>query len=344
MTILIPAYEPTVKMLDLIREIADRTLYTIIVVDDGSGPGYGGLFEEARRMGCIVLKHDANRGKGAALKTGFQYLMQIDFREGVVCADSDGQHQVDDIIRVARAVRPLKRGIVLGVRTFKGNIPLRSRFGNGVTARLFQLATGIRLSDTQTGLRGYPAALLPWLCGIGGERFEYEFDMLLKAKDAGVTLTSLPIMTIYESGNKSSHFRPLVDSFKVYLPLLKFGASSMTAGVLDFILLFVFQAMTGSLFFGVAFARAISSIFNYSVNNAIVFKGNGEKRQRSAGKYFALVAVIMLLNYLLLLVMTQVIGMPDIVAKLMTECLLFAMSYGIQKKFVFRKKGVYRHA
>ena len=130
----------------------------------------------------------------------------------------------------------------------------------------------MRITDTQTGLRGYPFSIISWLISIEGTRFEYEFNLLLKAKLTSITVKQIPIVTIYENNNKGSHFNPIKDSIKVYIPLLKFGLSSFSSAIIDFTLLFVFQTITKNLFLSVVMARIISSTYNYSINKILVFK------------------------------------------------------------------------
>lgn len=336
MTVLIPAYEPTEKMLTLVSELKAKTDYPVLIVDDGSGENYQELFALAESCGCTVLHHPENAGKGAALKTGFNYLLALGSPGKVVCADSDGQHHVDDIIRVYHAIDENKKEMVLGVRRFSGKVPLKSRFGNQVTAFFFKLATGLALTDTQTGLRGYPPALLPWLCSVEGDRFEYELNLLLMAKTAKVSICQIPIATIYDQNNKGTHFRPFWDSIRVTLPLIRFCASSLTSALLDFSLLFLFQNLTGNLLGSVVLSRAISSVCNYSMNKIFVFKTKDISGKQSAPQYFSLVFIIMLANYGLLSLLTEIIGLPVAAAKLLTELTLFCLSYTVQKCFIFR--------
>lgn len=254
-TILIPAYEPDERLLNLIGQLKKMPDTRIVIVDDGSGEAYRPIFDAARAAGCIVLRHEVNRGKGRALKTGFRYLLDAGERGPVVCADSDGQHLPADIGRVAAAVREQGCSLVLGSRRFTGKVPLRSRFGNAVTRFVFAFTTGTKIYDTQTGLRGYSSGMLEWLCSVPGERFEYEMNLLLGAKRKGCTLAEVFIDTVYLDDNKSSHFRPLADSARIYLPILLFSASSILSAGIDFALLFLLQAFSKNLALSVAGAR-----------------------------------------------------------------------------------------
>lgn len=336
MTILIPSYEPDERLISLIHKLKEASDAPILVVDDGSGENYRGIFDSVEKAGCTVLTHRINQGKGSALKTGFDYVRQHGESDGVVCADSDGQHLPGDILRLTKAVRENRNHIVLGSRQFTGKVPLRSRFGNFATRMVFALATGKPIQDTQTGLRGYSSDMLDWLCQVPGDRFEYEMNMLLEAPNAGYDLVEVPIDTIYLDDNKSSHFRPLADSARIYFPFLKFATSSGFAAILDFTLLFLLQWLTSNLFVSVIGARICSSIFNYTMNRRFVFaKGKGAAVRKSLPRYFSLVIVIVLLNYGMLHLLHENIGVPLIVAKLVTEASLFIFSYWTQRKFVY---------
>jgi glycosyltransferase involved in cell wall biosynthesis len=184
----------------------------VVLVDDGSDADLDGL-------GCTVLRHETNRGKGAALKTGLRHIRAEFPDRPVVCADPDGQHHIEDILRVARHIEDGR--MVLGVRRFGDDVPWRSRFGNRLTRDLFRAATGHDLQDTQTGLRGFPPGLLSWLAGVPGEKFEYEMNVLLDAARTGVPIDEVDITTSYVDGNASSHFGAVTDSVRIYAPLLR---------------------------------------------------------------------------------------------------------------------------
>ncbi|KAA8998793.1 glycosyltransferase [Paenibacillus spiritus] len=336
MTVLIPAYEPDSRLVELIANLRRMTDAPIVVVDDGSGERYREVFRQAGDAGCTVLTHGTNRGKGSALKTGFRYILEHVPSAAVVCADSDGQHTPQDILAVGRASEAAESGMVLGSRQFTGRVPLRSRFGNRLTSRVYGAATGTPIGDTQTGLRGYPRSMLRWLCQVPGERFEYEMNLLLEAPVQGYAIRELPIETVYLNGNESSHFRPVADSLKIYLPILKFCAASLVSGALDFLLLLLLQALTSNLLLSVVLARAGSSAANYAVNRKLVFgRRSGTALGRSVRRYYALAALILGLNYGLLSVLHTGLGVPLIPAKLAVEGLLFLLSFGVQRRFVY---------
>lgn len=336
MILLIPAYEPAQHLVELVRNIRTRRpAQQIVLVDDGSGPTYAPVFETCRSLGCDVVTHEVNRGKGAALKTGFAHIAARYPGRNVVCADCDGQHTLVDIVRVSDEVSRQRDAIVLGARHFAGDVPFRSRFGNDVTRAVFRLATGIRLQDTQTGLRGYPASMLGWLQSVAGDRFEYELDVLLRAERDGYRFHEVPIETIYLAGNESSHFHPIKDSIRVYVPFLRFALSSLVAFTIDAALLFTLMAVTDHLLASVVVARVGSATVNYVANRRMVF-GHRERVGRSAWRYGALVVSLLAANYALLATLTGALGLHLLPAKVITEATLFVASYQLQRRLVFR--------
>ena len=340
MIILIPAYQPDGSLVDLVRSLRSAAPdLVIVVVDDGSGPRYRPLFSDVVTLGGVLIGSQINQGKGAALKAGFGFIEEQLPGHDVVCADADGQHSVLDILRVAEHVGHRRDAMVLGMRTFAGSVPARSRLGNSATRLLFRLSTGRRLRDTQTGLRGYPSTMLGWLRTVKGDRYEYELNLLLEACAAGIPIESIDIATIYLHDNSSSHFRPLADSVRIYRHLLAFLLSSMTAFVVDLVALLVLGAIVDSLLVAVLGARVISSGVNFLVNRRVVFEhGRDRPVGRAAIGYFALVVTLLSANYLLLLGLTAV-QFPLLAAKLVVEVCLFAVSYAIQSRFVFARGG-----
>lgn len=337
MKIIIPAYEPDEKLISLIYAIKDNCGYGIVIVNDGSSPSCENIFENVRDLGCTVLTHEVNQGKGAALKTAFSYLLNHKEKEGIVCADCDGQHTWQDIRKIADAVSLHKDSIILGCRKFTGKVPLKSMLGNKITGFIYTLISKSKISDTQTGLRGFSAQMLPWLLSLKGERYEYEMNQLLEAKSAGYQLYSIPIKTIYENNNTGSHFHAVRDSIRIYLPIIKFILSSMSCGILDFIALFVFHALTNNLLYSVVAARILSSLCNYFLNKNLVFKTNGKKRYVLFAKYYALVVSILTCNYMMIRIFVNTVGFPLVIAKLLTEFILFIVNYIIQHKIVFKQ-------
>ena len=335
MYVLIPAYQPDARLPRLILELhrADPSS-KIVVVDDGSGQKFSDIFEASATAGAHVISYEHNRGKGYALREGFTWIRDVagDSPECVVTADADGQHTLNDIFRVGRTCTDTGKS-VLGVREFVGHVPARSRIGNTATSALFWLATGWKLKDTQTGLRAFPVALLPALLEVQGDRYEYELRVLLHLAKFRHPVTQIPIETIYEAGNPTSHFRPLQDSARIWAPLLKFAASSGVATIIDYVLVLVLNALTGALFFPVIAARLVSASVNFAMNRR-VFEATGVPLRRSALRYAALAVAVIAGSYTILAVLTG-IGMPLWIAKIIADTTMYLVSYSAQSRYVF---------
>ena len=335
MYVLIPAYQPDARLPRLILELHRADPSTkIVVVDDGSGQKFSDIFEASATAGAHVISYENNRGKGYALREGFTWIRDVagDLSECVVTADADGQHTLNDIFRVGRTCTDTGTS-VLGVREFVGHVPARSRIGNTATSALFWLATGWKLKDTQTGLRAFPVALLPALLEVQGDRYEYELRVLLHLAKFRHPVTQIPIETIYEAGNPTSHFRPLQDSARIWAPLLKFAASSGVATIIDYVLVLALNALTGALFFPVVVARMVSASVNFAMNRR-VFEATGVPLRRSALRYAALAVAVVAGSYTMLAVLTG-IGMPLWIAKIIADTTMYLVSYSAQSRYVF---------
>jgi len=337
LVVLIPAYKPDERLAALVARLRGaRRDCAVLVVDDGSGPQYAPFFTAARARGAEVVSYPVNRGKGQALRTGLAHAAASWPDAEVVCADADGQHTPSDIEAVAARVRETGH-MTLGVRHFSGPVPLRSRIGNDVTALLFRGATGWRLADTQTGLRGYPAGQLAWLQEVPGDRYEYELSALLRAHELGLVVEQVEITTVYEPGNTSSHFRPLQDSARIYAPLLRFMGASLASFGIDWLSVMVIFATTGNLLVAVVGARLVSGTANFFMNRR-VFRARRGTVVRTAVRYTVLAVSLLAASYLVLKALTTV-GIPLGIAKILGDGAIYVASYVAQRRLVFTERG-----
>ncbi len=353
--VLIPAYEPGEKLISLVHDLRDRG-FDIVVVDDGSGMDYRDTFEKVSHD-AVVLTHPENRGKGAALRNGLSYILnymaydevartpsgvrELSGRDAVVVTvDADGQHLPDDVLRVARIAGNRRDALVLGSRALEEDVPARSRFGNTVTRHVYSAVTGVRVHDTQTGLRAFSRDLIPALLEIEGDRYEYEINMLLTLATEGYTIIEERIETVYEDNNSGSHFRTVRDSFRVYKEILKFSASSLASFAIDYCMYAVLLTLTGTLGMthGLVIsnigARLVSGTANYMMNRKLVFKSR-TGFAKSAAQYIALAALILAGNTLVLSLLAGTFGINSMIAKLITEILFFVISWTVQKYVIF---------
>src|ERR1017187_52378 len=337
--VLIPAYQPSAGLVDLVRDLSGRGMPAILLGDDGSGPGYRAIFEAAAQFrGVEVVRHAINLGKGAALKTGINHaLCAFPALTGIVTADADGQHHPEDIERVAACLREHGEALVLGSRCFHAAVPLRSRFGNILTRRLMQTLIGSKLQDTQTGLRGIPAALAARLLRVEARGYEFELEMLIAARQSGVAIVEVPVRTIYEPGNKSSHFNPLTDSMKIYFVLVRFSSVSLMAAALDNLIFYLVWRRTGHILGAQVVARLGAVVFSYSMVRARVFASR-EAHRVLLPKYLLLVLTSGTASYLGIQYLTTRLGVTAMSAKLFVETLLFFVNFAVQRMFIFHSR------
>ncbi len=342
---LIPAYEPDEKLISLLKELKEQN-FACVVVDDGSSPMCADVFAEAGRY-AYVLHHPRNRGKGAALKTGMDYIWQRYMsRDVVVTVDADGQHTVADADRVAEAVWQNPDALVLGCRRFTGKVPLRSRLGNGITRVVYSVFSGQSVSDTQTGLRGFGVWRIPGMKEIPGERYEYEMNVLMAAAKQQVPITEVLIRTVYLDNNASSHFDTVRDSARIYKEILKFSAASFVSFLADYSIYTALLALLASYPLSAALvianvtARAVSAALNFTINRRLVFESRTDVRL-AAIRYAALAGTVLVANTGIIGLLTGVLGMNAMIAKLLAEGILFAVNFVIQRTAVFAsgKKG-----
>lgn len=349
--IFIPSLNPDGKLLWVVNSLLESTKFDIIVLDDGSDAQHRPIFDEiACKPRCTVLRHHVNLGKGRALKDGFNYILNTyPDSIGTITVDGDGQHTTKDIVACANALYENPESLVLGSRDFdQSNVPAKSELGNKITRRTMKLLCGIDIPDTQTGLRGISREFMKILMNTAGERFEFETNMLMVAKEYSVPFKIVLIDTVYIDDNTTSHFNPIRDSIKIYSIFAKFLFSSISSSLIDIIAFTAFVSVLRGLtpayyiYIATALARIISSIYNFNVNKHTVFR-NKDKNKWILVKYFVLCVVQASLSALCvkgifsLLSTSLKILLSESVIKIIVDTILFFVSFGIQRDWVFGK-------
>jgi glycosyltransferase involved in cell wall biosynthesis len=375
MIVVIPAYEPDEKLLGVLKDFTEQTSFSIVVVNDGSSENCRPVFDAVRGFDRVtLLEHAVNKGKGAAMKTAFSYIMdRFSADESVMTVDADGQHLVSDAVRVAQKLSEHPDALVLGSRRFTGNVPFKSRAGNAITRTVFRFCTGVRVYDTQTGLRAFSASKLHEMIALKGDRYEYEINQLIHCTKNKIEIVEEWIDTVYIEENKSSHFHAVKDSFRIYKVLLlgtsfiRFVGSSILCFLIDYLLFLLFRDLFPNLFLrdsvpnsmGTAYgsaitsfvaaikpyltmiivlstvcARVISATCNYLLNRFFVF--GARNTSMSFAKYVLLVVVLLCLQAGLTAGVAA-IGWNDRVFYVIIQILLYPVSYLLQRAFVFKR-------
>ena len=358
--IIVPSLNPDKNLNMVVDGMAGAGFHTIILVDDGSDADHKAPFIKAKEEHpeCIVLDHEVNRGKGCALKTAFSYILEyMPEVEGAITIDGDGQHTPEDAVRIAEKMKECPDDIVFGCRDFdEKQVPFHNKIGNKITLWVFNAVFKFKISDAQTGLRGFPRQYLRELIDVEGERYEYESNMLMYMSEENIPYCEIKIQTVYSDDNSGSHFNVLKDSYRIYKPILakatslKYVASSAVGTIVDAtaftILNLLFEDISKiwlQTFLTTGIARILSAVTNYQLNYRWVFKSE-ETRAKSALKYFSTAVIQYAASYVLCSIVFSIAagfgitGFGRTLLKLCVDCILFFISYQVQKRWVFRKK------
>lgn len=238
--ILIPAYNPDGKLMPFVEALRAAGYERLVIVNDGSKPECAAIFDALADLpGVYVLHHAINLGKGRALKTAFNFVLQrLPQYPGVITCDADGQHPVAAVNTVAEGMARHPDCYVLGVRQFfkASNVPGPNLAGNTITRLVFFLLTGMRYGDTQCGLRGYPRAAMQQFVTSYGERFEFENQTLLDVRSKSIPVAQAPMDAVYLGKNETSHFNRRLDPFRIYGTLLRFALPAIVCAIGSFLL------------------------------------------------------------------------------------------------------------
>ena len=351
-SVVLPSLDPDEKLIAVVDGLLEYGFSHIILVNDGSKQENLHYFTDlaAQHPEITLLHHEVNKGKGAALKNAFRwFLANRPEGFGVVTVDGDNQHHPEDTRRCCEHM--LSTGhTVLGCRDFTmDHVPARSRFGNHTTSLVFKLFVGMTISDTQTGLRAIPRAVLEELVEVYGDRFEYETNMLLAFKTRGIAFDEVKIRTVYIEENKSSHFRVIHDSWRIYKLILahffRYTLSSVASFVIDSGMVYLLtrllplaDPMLG--YVSTVGARAVSSVINFFMNKKLVFESK-VSTGKAMLRYYALALPQLLVQTLANQGLYTLLGITESQAGLRTlihilvMCVLFLISFTVQQRWVF---------
>lgn len=214
--ILIPTYNPDVRLLSILESINKK--YETIIVDDGSEDK--NLFDKCKDYAHVISYKD-NMGKGYAIKEGLKYIKDNYKDYIVVTMDDDMQHKLSDAIKLCDYVSKHIDTLAIGRRHWDKTTPLSSRIGNSITRKMYKKYTGLSIYDTQNGLRAFSYKLTDYMLNVTGDRYEYEMNVLYNLKKNNIDYKEIDIETIYIDNNKTSKFRTIKDSLRIYKSIKK---------------------------------------------------------------------------------------------------------------------------
>ncbi|MBQ8001501.1 MAG: glycosyltransferase family 2 protein [Ruminococcus sp.] len=326
--ILIPAYKPCDLMIGTVRELKEAG-FDILIIDDGSGEEYKEVFHKVEND-ATVLSYPKNRGKGFAMKYGMKKLSSLfpDCKY-FITADADGQHSTRDILNICKELHS-GRSFILGTRTLTKDAPLRSRFGNSLSRFIFTIASGLYLSDNQTGLRGFCIEHIEWLTRIGGNRYEYEMNMLIFAVKQRIKIDTVPIEAIYIDDNSSSHFNPVLDTLRIHKRIFISSFASIIAFLVSLHMIFTASVITGWDHWGyVLYSTCVfSAMISWVMNRFVWYHGFKFMSER---RLFFMAAIRLVLYELFILAIHTLLPVPFFVAYLMAVIIVVFAEYFMLK-------------
>ena len=346
--IVIPAYNPSKKLIELVDSLILLNFSKIIIVNDGSIKGKSIFRTVKEKPKCLLLEYKENKGKGYALKYAINYYLENlkNNYKGIVSVDADYQHLPNDVLNIALRLLGNQDSLILGIRDFyEKGVPTPNRFGNRLTSFIFKLLYGENIKDTQTGLRGIPNRYLNLCLEASGKRFEFEMNMLIKFVKQKINIIQIPIETVYYKRGESK-FNKWIDSILIYKVIfteyIKFLLSSLICSFLDIILfttfLNIFSNLNNNLkiILGTFISRIIADFFNFNINKNFVFISH-ENSKKIFCKYYLLSFSKMLTSASLVLIFHNLFNnCSETVLKIIVDVFIYLISYKIQKKYIFK--------
>ena len=305
--VLIPVYNPDKDIMNKFLEKLTKKFDNIVFINDGCDKSYDNYLNKLSKK-YPIIKHNINLGKGRGLKNGINYILNNYPNSSIiVAADCDGQHSVKDIKKCADMAIKYQDRLILGVRNFtNSSIPFRSKFGNIITRNVLNLLVGVKISDTQTGLRAMSFDIAKKLIDVSGERYEYETNVLIETKNRNIFVKEIPIDTIYINSNKTSHFNPIKDSIRVYKLFTPYILFTVLAYIIETII-FINTYNIYNLFYTIPLVLLLSKIVSSIIKKIF-------------NKYVNILYIV--INYLISIIILSLVNTHIIEVKILIDILV----------------------
>ncbi len=289
--VIVPCFNEEITIASIVLK-TKRHVDTVLVVDDGSSDS---TVELAKEAGAVVLIHLKNKGKGAALKTGFKYALENKF-DYIVTIDGDGQHNPDEIPLLLAAMKQNGHDIVIGTRFGPSTeMPSWRKVGKRVLDYATSFGSGGQVTDSQSGFRGFnKKAVESLVTRLNGSAFSAESEQLIKAHDLGLKVGNTRVACKY-NGLETSTKSPASHGVSVLSYIIWMVAEKrplLFIGVPGFILVIV------GLFFGILTLQVYNQTHIFPISYAI------------------LVSILMIIGVLAMFIGLMLNVLPNILSKM----------------------------
>lgn len=300
----------------------------------------GDAAQAARQSGCAAVEAE----RGGTLRAGLEYFLEnMKDAPGVVAVSAGEGYSVEDIFSVAARLAGDPGKLVMAWRKDNPKLGLLPRLERLLAWLAFACVHGRSVRDPWAGLAAIPAALVPVFLGIGGEGGRYGFNIVLNLQHKGVKAVNVPVGAEYSFSEGSGFRSRLVDILRILILPFKFISASLAATLADYAVYVLMDTVLvpGHWAVSLTTSRSAGAVLGYFLNRSLVFrqKNDSWRKEAAAAAMFALLA---LFNYgaslLLVYVLHDLLGVNEIIARPISDALLFVTSYTVQREFIFRKR------
>lgn len=347
--VVIPAYKPNQSLIRFVRNLNDRNVRDIVIVDDGSGVMFRNIFAQLyNELGCTIIEHAVNLGRGRALKSAFNALLSRRNPDMIGCVITDcyGSYSTEDITRIMAGLEKDSDKLIIGARIMDEALMSKSsRVGNKVQRWSYHTLLGINVTDCQSVLRAIPASYMQKLMNVSGEGYVFDTNMIIETKKNEIEVIEIPVKTRYSQRRTHQEMRTFKDNFPIYLTFAKYIFTSVAASIVDLILFTILCKILvnikslniASLYVALstALARLVSATINYRLNYKLVFKTNTAQGKTFA-KWVVLCIIQMALSATAVSMLHSCIGGEEVLYKIPVDIALFFFSYYFSREFVYK--------
>lgn len=325
---LITVFEPDNHFVEFLKSLKEAN-FEVLVINDGSQVTFNKIFEEAGKI-VRILNHEFNRGMGASIKTGLEYIKKnCQGNYIVVTMDYHKKQEIEDIKQVSEAVLLNPNAFVLGSKRRTKETSITTKLGSEAMRFAYQKKTGIDVYDTNANLRGFSNNLIDFLLQVKGNRKDYEINVLLKCAEQKIEIKEIALT---EEEKKILERKEKKKETSFESEIFKFAMLSPFGLGIDFVLFLILYLFSKQGMVSLVFAKIVSSIIDFSRDKTHIYKIEPDA-SKVTKLYCLFVFLIILVDCLLFGFLSSFFSLQIIFAKIVGEIAVYAVCLGIREGF-----------